>query len=82
MPNPKNKTLIKDVKDAEKFPTNSINLKSEREKSIIHTVTGKLSQKDNEIEENMKTILESIGLKMITKAYIKSTMSPSVKLSI
>jgi large subunit ribosomal protein L1 len=45
MPNPKNGTVIKSEKDAEKFKGNLITLKTEREAALIHTSFGKVSQK-------------------------------------
>lgn len=83
MPNPKNGTLIKSVKDAEKYSTASINVKTEKDHPVIHTIVGKLSLKDDQIEENVKALVTAIGgAKLIEKAFIKSTMSPSVKLAL
>ena len=82
MPNPKAGTLIKSKKDAEKFSGNSMTIKTEKEQPIIHTVVGKVSQSDKELEENISTILDAVNRKQILKAYLKSTMSPSVKLQI
>ena len=81
MPNPKNGTLIKDLKEAEKFSGNTLTLKTEKEAPLIHTVFGKISQKNEELVENAETIFNALGgSKQIIRAFIKSTMSPSVKL--
>jgi len=83
MPNPKNGTLIKNVQDADKFSTATMSVKTEKDHPVIHTVAGKLSQKDEEVEENIKELINAVGgAKTVDKAYLKSTMSPSVKLSI
>ncbi|KKQ41265.1 MAG: hypothetical protein US60_C0044G0005 [Microgenomates group bacterium GW2011_GWC1_37_8] len=82
MPNPKTGTIIKTKKDAEKFSGNTLNLKTQKDAPVIHTVVGKVSQKDEELSENINAILEALGRKQIDKAYLKSTMSPSVKLQI
>ncbi len=83
MPNPKNGTVIKSLKDAEKFKGNLITLKTEREAPLIHTSFGKVSQKDEELAKNAESILTAIGgSKQIVRAYIKSTMSPSVRIVI
>ncbi|EKE05031.1 MAG: 50S ribosomal protein L1 [uncultured bacterium] len=83
MPNPKNGTVIKSEKDAEKFKGNLITLKSEREAPLLHTSFGKVSQKTEELVKNAESILNALGgSKSISKAYMKSTMSPSVKLVI
>lgn len=82
MPNPKNGTIIKSEKDAEKFSGNSIVIKTEKDQPVIHTVVGKVSQKDEELEENINAILNAVNRKQILKAYLKSTMSPSVKIMV
>lgn len=82
MPNPKNGTLIKSEKDAAKFSGNTLQVKTQKDQPVVHTIFGKVSQKESELEENAKTIMEAVGAKMILKAYIKSTMSPSVKLNL
>jgi len=83
MPNPKNGTVIKSEKDAEKFKGNLITLKTEREAPIVHTSFGKVSQKDEELVKNTEAILTALGgSKTIIRAFMKSTMSPSVKIQI
>jgi len=82
MPNPKNKTLIKDTKDAAKYSANSKVLRTEKSAPLIHTSFGKVSQKDTELKENVNAIFEALNKKMIEKVYIKATMSPSVKLQL
>lgn len=83
MPNPKNGTIIKNAKEAEKFSGNSIALKTEKTAPLVHTVIGKVSQKDSELEANAEAVFKALGgQKQIVRAFIKSTMSPSVKISI
>lgn len=83
MPNPKNGTVIKSEKDAQKFGGNTINLKTEKEAPLLHTSFGKVSQKDEELIKNAETIINTLGgSKQIVRAFMKSTMSPSVKLSV
>ncbi len=83
MPNPKNGTVIKSEKDAEKFKGNLITLKTEREAALIHTAFGKVSQKTEELVKNAEAILTALGgSKTIIRAFMKSTMSPSVKVQI
>ena len=80
MPNPKNGTLVNDIKKAKSFSTATITLKTEREAPLIHTVVGKVSQKNDEIVENIEAILKALGKdKQIVRAFLKSTMSPSAK---
>lgn len=82
MPNPKNGTLIKNAKEANKFSANTITLKTEKKVPLVHTIVGKVSQKDEEIIENTETILSAIGKRQIQKAYLTSTMGPSVKIEV
>ena len=82
MPNPKNGTMIKDKKEAEKFSADTLNLKTEKRAPLMHTSIGKVSQKQKELEENCEAILEAVGKRQILRAYLTSTMGPSVKLRI
>ncbi|KKR71357.1 MAG: hypothetical protein UU12_C0002G0015 [Candidatus Woesebacteria bacterium GW2011_GWA2_40_7b] len=83
MPNPKNGTLVTDPKKANSFSAGTITLKTEKEAPLIHTVVGKNSQKDEEIVENTEAILNALGgSKQVVKIYMKSTMSPSIKLQL
>jgi large subunit ribosomal protein L1 len=82
MPNPKNGTLIKNAAQAKNFSANSKTIKTEKEAPLIHTSFGKLSQKDSELIENANTLLDAINRKQIIKAFMKSTMSPSLKVQI
>jgi large subunit ribosomal protein L1 len=83
MPNPKNGTLVTDPKKIKSFSASAITLKTEKESPLIHTVLGKVGQKDEEIAANLETILKAFGGdKQIVRAFIKSTMSPSVRLQL
>lgn len=82
MPNPKNGTLIKSLADAKKFSTNLVSVKTEKDAPLIHLAVGKVSQSDNEITENIKAVFSVIDEKQILRAFLKSTMSPSIKLKI
>lgn len=81
MPNPKNGTLVTDPKKAKGFSVGMITLKTEKEAPLIHTVVGKNSQADKEIEENIGAVIKVLGGgKQVVRAFLKSTMSPSVKI--
>lgn len=83
MPNPKNGTLVADPKRAKSFSAANVTIKTEKEAPLIHTVVGKVSQKNEEIAENVEAILKALGeSKQVLRAFLKSTMSPSVKLQI
>lgn len=82
MPNPKNGTLVPDIKKAKSVGGNTITIKTEKEASLIHTVIGKVSQNEKELEANLAAIIKAVSEKQIEKAYLKATMSPSVRLKI
>lgn len=83
MPNPKNGTLVTDPKKAKGFSTLTVTLKTEKIAPLIHTVVGKVSQKDEEIVKNIAAILKALGgAKQVERAFLKSTMSPSVKIAL
>lgn len=83
MPNPKNGTLVSDPTKASAFSTSTVVLKTEKEAPLVHTVIGKNSQKDEEIAKNLETIFNAFGgAKQIVRAFIKSSMSPSVKVAV
>lgn len=83
MPNPKNGTLVNDPKKLNSFSTSVITLKTEKEAPLIHTVVGKVSQKDEEIVENIESIIKALGGdKQIVRIFLKSTMSPAAKIKV
>ncbi|MFV1917384.1 MAG: hypothetical protein ACC618_02820 [Patescibacteria group bacterium] len=82
MPNPKNGTLIKTKGDAKKFTKSLVTLKTERKAPLVHTVIGKVSQKQSELINNTQAVIDALGKRQVQKAYLTSTMGPSVKLDI
>ncbi len=82
MPNPKNGTLIKNAKEADNFSTAATTLKTEKKAPVIHTAVGKVSQSNEDLTQNIETIFSAIGTRQILRVYLKSTMSPSVKVQV
>jgi large subunit ribosomal protein L1 len=82
MPNPKNGTLIKSEADAKNFSGNAKTIKTEKEAPLIHTSFGKVSQETQELIENAESIFAAIDKKKIVKVFMKSTMSPSLKVQL
>lgn len=82
MPNPKNGTIIKSAKDAEKFNANSLSVKTEKKAPIIHTAVGKVSMKDTDLVENVEAIFKAVSTRQVQKAYLVASMGPSVKVAV
>lgn len=83
MPNPKNGTITdKPEEMAKTLQKRSISFKTEQNAPLIHAVFGKVSQKEEELEANLKTLLQTIGPQNIKKAVISSTMGPGIKIAI
>jgi len=83
MPNPKTGTVSADPKKAiEKFNSGALYFKTEKDFPLIHQSIGKLKQPQEELIANLETLLKAINPKNISKAVIKSTMSPAIKISV
>ncbi len=83
MPNPKNGTLVPDPQKAlAGFSASALHFQTEKDFPLIHTVIGKLSQPSEELEANFEILVKAVNPKNIKKTVIKSTMSPSVKVTL
>jgi large subunit ribosomal protein L1 len=83
MPNPKNGTVtLKPEEIAQKYSDGQINFKSEAKANVIHVAVGKMSFGDEKITENIKTFIHAIEAGKIKNIYLKSTMSPSIRIAI
>lgn len=82
MPNPKNGTLLKTKEDAKKYSADTLIVKTEKNQPVMHVVIGKVSMEEKKLEENLKALISKTGSKQVVKAYLTSTMGPSVKLKI
>jgi len=83
MPNPKNGTITDNPeKLAKEFEKPKFSYKSEANAPLIHTIFGKVSQPEKELEANLSTLIKAIGSQNIKKAVIKSTMGPAIKISL
>lgn len=82
MPNPKAGTLVKDKKEAEKFSTSALFLKTDKTVPVIHASIGKVSMDAKKLEENLDAVIEAIGKRNIEKAHLAATMSPSAKIDL
>lgn len=82
MPNPKNKTVTDDIAGALKTKDEGFTYKTETQAPVIHTKLGKLSEKSERLEENLKVLILAIGPQKIKKATLSSTMGPGIKLDV
>ncbi|MFH1601516.1 MAG: hypothetical protein ABIB61_00995 [Candidatus Shapirobacteria bacterium] len=80
MPNPKNGTLVKDpAKAVKNWGQKGIDLKTEKKAPVVHSVLGKLDQKDEELIANVEELIRAIGRDKIKKITLTSTMGPGIK---
>lgn len=80
MPNPKNGTIVEDPETAvSKFSGNTQILQTQKDAPLIHTVIGKLSDSDQNLAENLQSIVSAVGKPNIKKAVVAGTMGPGIK---
>lgn len=83
MPNPKAGTISpKPEEMAKKFEKGLLRWKTEPKFPLIHQMIGKLSAEEKALIENAEKFLQSVGKDHILSAYIKSTMSPAIKIDL
>lgn len=83
MPNPKNGTItMKPEEIAKAYAGGQIAYKTEAKSPIIHVSIGKISFGKEKLAENIRTFLGSIDKTKMKNAFVKSTMSPSIKIII
>lgn len=83
MPNPKNGTISPDPKKAaEKLAGGQVNFKTEPKTPIIHMSIGKLSFTDDQLKENITSVMKALEASKINNATLKSSMSPGILLQI
>lgn len=90
MPSPKNGTVAEDVQKAlEQFKKGRLEVKTEPNGAVIHTVLGRKSFGTKALEENFQELISSVRANKPAKAnenwiksvYISATMSPSAQVS-
>jgi len=80
MPNPKSGTITADLKKAvTDIQSGKVEFKTDRNAQVMHLSIGKTSQPSDEIVQNIKTLINSIGKTRIKKIVIAPTMGPGVK---
>ncbi len=84
MPSPKNGTIVENPQErAKKLQAGAtLSFKTEPKAPLIHLSIGNLSQPDSELQANLTAVINGIGLNKILSVYLKSTMSPAIKLDL
>lgn len=83
MPNPKAGTISTTPEEVvKKFSKGVLRWKTEPKFPLIHQMIGKLSLETKALVENAVKFINAVGKPHIRKAFIKSTMSPSVKIDL
>ena len=83
MPNPKNGTITNDLKKTiEGFMMGKTEFKTESKAPVIHLGLGKLNQPTEELSQNIKTLLQTLGKTKVKKISLSPTMGPSVKVDL
>lgn len=81
MPSPKRGTLTDDPKKAiAKLGSGTINFKSETKFPLLHQVIGRRDFTEKQLLENLKAFIQAVNPKYIEEAFIKTSMSPVVKI--
>src|SRR3989338_3537280 len=82
MPNPKAGTISPNPEQvAKKFAKGTLRWKTEAKAPLIHQMIGKISFTEKALVENASAFLASVGKNHIQTAFIKTTMSPSIKIN-
>ncbi len=82
MPNPKTNTIGENPIQLAKILSSSISWKTQPDFPIIHSIIGKVSFENKELEENLAALLKSVGKDKIKSVFLKATMGPSIKIQV
>ena len=83
MPNPKSGTVSTSPEEVvKKFEKGTLRWKTEPKFPLIHQLIGKISFDEKLLVENAEAFIKAVGKPHIKDAFIKTTMSPALKLDI
>jgi large subunit ribosomal protein L1 len=83
MPNPKTHTVTPEPeKRVKELSGGEINFKSEPNNPIVHQAIGKVSFKEAQLAENLKTMVKAVGQSKIAKLTLSSTMGPGIRVDL
>lgn len=82
MPNPKNGTVTDNIQKFLDDSSSSVGneFKTDPSAPVVHVKIGRLSQKPEELAENLKALTLSIGPSKIKKATLTTTMGPAIRI--
>jgi len=82
MPNPKNGTITQQPEEKKKeLEGGQITLKTEKKQPVMHVMVGKVTMETKNLVENVQTLLEALGTKLV-KMTLSASMSPGIKVKI
>lgn len=83
MPNPKAGTVSPNPEEvAKKFSTGVLRWKTEPKFPLVHQLIGKVTADNKALTENVEEFIKAVGKPNIQAAFIKTTMSPALKIDI
>ena len=83
MPNPKAGTVSPNPEEvAKKFEKGTLRWKAEPKFPLLHQMVGKISMESGKIVDNARAFITSVGKAHVRSVFIKTTMSPSMKVDI
>jgi large subunit ribosomal protein L1 len=83
MPNPKAGTVSTKPEDVvKKFEKGMLRWKTEAKFPLIHQMIGKISNEEKNLIANAEKFISAVGKAYIQSAFIKTTMSPSLKVEL
>lgn len=83
MPSPKKGTVTEDVeKVAKKFKMGALHYKTEAKEPLIHQVVGIITFEEKALCENITAFIKAVEIRNIKKAFLCTTMSPSLTLDL
>lgn len=83
MPNPKAGTVsMKPEEVVKKFEKGMLRWKTEAKFPLVHQMIGKISFEEKNLIANAEKFINAVGKAHIQNAFIKTTMSPSVKIEL
>lgn len=81
MPNPKTGTVTPRPEEvAKKYEGGQLNYKTEAKANVMHVAVGKASFGKEKLTENISAFLDAMDNSKVKTVFLKSTMSPSLKL--